>query len=62
MLESGEVTSMKELARREAVDDSYMSRMVNLTTRASDIVAAILDDTFPEEVTLFDVAAGTPVL
>ena len=29
MLESAEVKSMKELARREGVDDSYVSRMVN---------------------------------
>jgi hypothetical protein len=62
MLESGEVTSMKEIARREGVDDSYVSRMINLTTLAPDIVAAILDETLPPEVTLFELAAGTPVL
>jgi hypothetical protein len=62
MLESGEAKSMKEIARREGVDDSYVSRMVNLTTLAPDIVVAILDDTLPEEVTLFDVAVGTPAL
>ena len=62
MLESGEVRSMKEIARREGVDDSYVSRMVNLTTLAPDIVAAILDETLPPEVTLFDLAAGTPLL
>jgi hypothetical protein len=62
MLESGEAGSMKEIARREGVDDSYVSRMVNLTTLAPDIVAAILDDTLPPEVTLFGLAAGTRVL
>ena len=62
LLESGEVGSMKEIARREGVDDSYVSRMVNLTTLAPDIVAAILDETLPSEVTLFELAAGTPVL
>jgi hypothetical protein len=62
MLESVEAKSMKEIARRECVDDSYVSRMVNLTTLAPDIVAAILDDMLPEEVTLFELAAGTPVL
>jgi hypothetical protein len=36
--------------------------MVNLTTLAPDIVAAILDETLPPEVTLFDLAAGTPLL
>ena len=62
MLESGEVSSMKEIARREGVDNSYVSRMVNLTTLAPDIVAAILDETLPPEVTLFELAAGTPVV
>jgi len=36
--------------------------MVNLTTLAPDIVAAILDETLPEEVALLDMSAGTPVL
>ena len=61
MLESGDVSSMKEIARREGVDDSYVSRMVNLTTLAPDIIAAILDDTLPADVTLFELAAGMPV-
>jgi len=53
---------MKQIARREGVDDSYVSRMVNLTTLAPDIVAAILDETLPPDVTLFELAAGTPLL
>jgi len=53
---------MKEIARREGVDDSYVSRMVNLTTLAPVIVAAILDETLPSEVTLFELAAGTPLV
>jgi hypothetical protein len=40
MLESGESSSMREIAWREGVNDSYVSRMVNLTTLAPDIVAA----------------------
>jgi hypothetical protein len=62
MLESGEAKSMKEIARREGVDDSYVSRMVNLTTLAPDLVAAILNETLPPEVTLFELAAGTPLV
>jgi hypothetical protein len=62
MLESGEVKSMKEIARREGVNDSYVSRMVNLTTLAPDIIAAILDETLSPEVTLFELAAGTPLV
>jgi hypothetical protein len=62
MLESGEVRSMKEIARHEGFDISYVSRMVNLATLAPDIVAAIFDETLPEEVTLFKLAAEVPVL
>ena len=35
---------------------SYVSRMVNRTTIAPDIVAAILDETLRPDVTLFDLA------
>jgi hypothetical protein len=44
VLESGEVGSMKEIARREGVEDSYVSRMVNLATLASDIVVPVERD------------------
>lgn len=62
MLESGEVKSLREIAAREGVDNSYVSRMVNLTTLAPDIVAAILDDVLPNDITLFDLAVDPPVL
>ena len=62
MLESGEVKSLKEIAAREGIDNSYVSRMVNLTTLAPDIVAAILDDTLPNHITLFDLAVDPPAL
>lgn len=62
MLESGEAKSLKEIGVREGIDNSYVSRMVNLTTLAPDIVAAILDETLPPQVTLFDLASGTPLL
>ena len=56
MVESGEVKLLREIARKEGVHSSYVSRRVNLTTLAPDIVAAILDETVPAEVTLFDLA------
>jgi len=59
-IERVEAKSLKEIAKREGDDDSYVSHMVNLTP-APDIVAAILDETLPPEVTLFEWAAGTPV-
>jgi hypothetical protein len=62
MLESGEAKSLKEIARREGVDNSYVSRMVNLTTLAPDIVAAILDDALPNHISLFDLAVDPPLL
>ena len=62
MLESGEAKSLKEIAEREKIDNSYVSRMVNLTTLAPDIVAAILDDALPNHVTLFDLAVDPPAL
>ena len=62
MLESGEVKTLTEIAKREGVDNSYVSRMVNLTTLAPDIVAAILDDILPDTITLLELAADPPVL
>ena len=61
-LESGDAKSLKEIATREGIDNSYVSRMVNLTTLAPDIVAAILDDALPNHVTLFDLAVDPPAL
>lgn len=62
MLETGKVKNLTEIAALEGVDNSYVSRMVNLTTLAPDIVAAILDDAMPNHVTLFDLAVDPPSL
>jgi len=62
LLVSGKAKSLTQIATREGVDNSYVSRMVNLTTLAPDIVAAILDDALPDAITLFDLASGTPLL
>ena len=62
MLESGKVKSLRDLAAREGIDNSYVSRMINLTTLAPDIVAAILDDALPNHLTLFDLAVDPPAL
>lgn len=35
--------------------------MVNLTTLAPDIQAAILDETLPDTVSLYDLAIATPL-
>jgi hypothetical protein len=62
MLESGEAKSITELAAREKIDNSYMCRMLNLTTLAPDIVAAILDESLPPHVTVHELAISPPVL
>jgi site-specific DNA recombinase len=48
---SGEAGSMIEIARREKVTDSYVSRIVNLGFLAPDIIATILEGTAPAELT-----------
>ena len=62
MLESGEVKSLRDIAARQGVDQSYVSRMVNLTTLAPDIVDAILRNVLPDHLTLFDIAVDPPAL
>ena len=61
MIESGKVANLAAIAKLENVDRSYISRMVNLTTLAPDIQAAILDTTLPDTVSLFDLAIDTPL-
>jgi hypothetical protein len=60
-IESGKVANLAAIAKAENVDNSYVSRMVNLTTLAPDIQAAILDETLPDTVALFDLAVDTPL-
>ena len=43
MLESGEFTTIAELAEREGIAPSYMTRVLRLTLLAPDIVETILD-------------------
>lgn len=62
MLESGEAESLTKVAEREGMDRAYVSRTVNLTTLAPDIVAAVLDEMLPSDVRLSDLASGTPLL
>lgn len=61
-LNTGVHTSIKELADKEGVDSSYVSRMLNLNLLAPDIVQAILDENVPEGITLFELGADTPTL
>lgn len=52
MLESGEFATIAELAEREGIAPSYMTRILRLTLLAPDIVEAILDGKHGPAVTL----------
>lgn len=52
MLESGEFATIAELAEREGIAPSYMTRVLRLTLLAPDLVEAILDGRQGPEVTL----------
>jgi hypothetical protein len=52
MLESGEFTTIAELAEREGIAVSYLTRLLRLTQLAPDIVMAVLDGRQGAAVTL----------
>ena len=62
LLESGKVANISELAEREKLDNSYVSRVLRLTLLAPDIVVAILDGRQPDVLTWRELAKGFPVL
>ncbi|SEM69231.1 hypothetical protein [Palleronia pelagia] len=52
MLDSGEFTTIAELAEREGIASSYMTRVLRLSLLAPDIVGAILDGKQGQALTL----------
>ena len=52
MLDSGEFATIAELAEREGITLSYLTRVLKMTLLAPDLVAAILDGRQGPEVTL----------
>ncbi len=60
LLESGEFATIAELAKREGIAPSYMTRVLRLTLLAPDIVEAILDSMQGSEVTLARVLEPFP--
>jgi len=61
MLESGEFATIAELAEREEIAPSYMTRVLRLTLLAPDIVEAILEEAQGPEVTLARVLEPFPL-
>ncbi len=62
MLGSGEFATIAELAEREGIAASYMTRVLRLTLLAPDIVEAILDGRQGPEVALGRVLEPFPVV
>ena len=61
MLDSGEFATIAELAEREGIASSYMTRVLRLTLLAPDVVEAILDGKQAPEVTLARVLEPFPL-
>jgi hypothetical protein len=61
LLETGEFATIAELAEREGIAPSYMTRVLRLTLLAPDIIEAILDGKQELDVTLARVLEPFPV-
>ena len=61
MLESGDFVTIDELAEREGIAVSYLTRVLRLTLLAPDIVEAILNGRQGPDVTLVQLFEPVPV-
>ncbi|WLQ13279.1 LacI family transcriptional regulator [Hahella aquimaris] len=61
-LESGEARNVSDLAKKEGMNISYLSRFLNLTLLPPDIVAAILDDSLPSHISFTGLTIDPPLL
>jgi hypothetical protein len=62
MLESGEFATVAELAEREGIAPSYMTRVLRLTLLAPDIVEAILEGRQSADISLAGFMKEVPVV
>jgi hypothetical protein len=60
MLETGQFATIAELAEREGIAPSYLTRVLRLTLLAPDIIEAILDGRQGPDVTLARLMDGFP--
>jgi len=61
MLENGMVATVTEIAARERINPSYVSRVLRLTLLAPEIVEAVLDGRQAREIVLPELMKGFPV-
>lgn len=60
-LESGEVSCMKDIADKERIGTTYVTRLIKLTLLAPDIVEAILNGRQPKTLDLIDMTTFMPL-
>ncbi|WP_211098219.1 hypothetical protein [Acuticoccus yangtzensis] len=60
MMRSGEIATIAELAEREKIAPSYMTRVLRLTLLAPDLVEAILEGKHGPDLTLTRALEGFP--
>jgi len=60
-LESGEVSCMKDIADKERIGTTYVTRLIKLTLLAPDIVEAILNGKQPKTLDLIDMTTFMPL-
>jgi len=61
MLEAGEHSTVREMAKAEKVNETYISRALRLTLLAPEVVEAILNGRQPEGMTLPGLMEGVQV-
>jgi hypothetical protein len=61
LFENGTYGSLDEIAKKENVAESYVSRTIRLTLLAPDIIEMILDDRQPESLTMRKLAVAFPL-
>lgn len=62
MMETGEVKSLQELAKRERVHRCYVRRILRLATLAPDIIDAMLSGNEPEGLSLRALGGDIPMV
>ena len=61
MLETGAVSTVREIAAKEKINSSYVSRVLRMTLLAPAIVQAIMDGRQPAELGVRVLREGFPV-
>jgi hypothetical protein len=62
MIESRQVQSNSDLARRLKLDQSYIARTIRLASLAPDVIEAILDGQEPDGLSLWGLRRDVPLL